>query len=110
MGKDRRHNQYLHGWGTVCGLKVLEHPNPACRKQYVVVTAGVAVDCCGREILVRNKAMLDFRSAFLEAWQKLHGKEKQADNMTHSLELANRYAGWRIGPGTWVCVGLRRGH
>ena len=22
IGKDRRHNKWLHGWGAVCGLKV----------------------------------------------------------------------------------------
>ena len=27
LGKERRHNQRLHGWGTVCGLKVEPHPN-----------------------------------------------------------------------------------
>src|SRR3954470_11402632 len=69
MGKDRRHNQLLHGWGTVCGLKVLEHPNPDCRPQDVIVTAGAAIDCCGRETLVRHNAMFDFRAAFLDAWR-----------------------------------------
>ncbi|SIT58625.1 conserved hypothetical protein [Mesorhizobium prunaredense] len=92
MGKDRRHNQLLHGWGTVCGLKVLEHPNPDCRPQYVIVTAGAAIDCCGREILVRHNAMFDFRAAFLEAWTHKNGKNVPPDDKPHRLELAIRYA------------------
>lgn len=92
MGKDRRHNQLLHGWGTVCGLKILEHPNPDCRPQYVVVTAGAAIDCCGREILVRHNAMFDFRAAALEAWKLKNGKTVQPDDQPHRLELVVRYA------------------
>ena len=30
LGKDRRHNQELHGWGVVCGLKVKQHPREDC--------------------------------------------------------------------------------
>jgi hypothetical protein len=51
IGKDRRHNQRLHGWGTVCGLRVREHEDCNCRETYLIVEPGTAVDCCGREIL-----------------------------------------------------------
>src|SRR3954447_21482426 len=54
MGKDRRHDQRLHGWGTVCGLKVVEHPQDPCRDRWVVVQPGTAVDCCGREIIIQQ--------------------------------------------------------
>ncbi len=91
LGKHRRHNQYLHGWGTACGLKVIEHPNPACREKYVVVQPGAAVDCCGREILVRANAMVDFRDAFLAAWQQAKGRETPPDDQPHRLEIAIRY-------------------
>ena len=37
LGKDRRHNQELHGWGVVCGLKVKQHPDENCRDRYVIV-------------------------------------------------------------------------
>lgn len=46
------HNRMMHGWGVVCGLHVYEHPNPACRDDRVKVNSGMAVDCCGREIVV----------------------------------------------------------
>jgi hypothetical protein len=91
LGKHRRHNQYLHGWGTACGLKVVEHPNPACRDRYVVVQPGAAVDCCGREILVRANAMVDVREAFMATWRRLHGPATPPDDQPHRLEIAIRY-------------------
>jgi DNA-binding beta-propeller fold protein YncE len=58
VGKDRLHNSLLHGMGTVCGLKVVAHPNPECRDQFVVLEPGVALDCCGREIIVTQKVLV----------------------------------------------------
>jgi hypothetical protein len=46
------HNRIFHGTGVVCGLDVLAHWNPECRPDRVVVRCGMAIDCCGREILV----------------------------------------------------------
>jgi hypothetical protein len=48
------HNRILHGWGIACGLDVILHPNPDCRRDRVVVRCGLAIDCCGREIVVRK--------------------------------------------------------
>ncbi len=42
-------NRMVHGWGVVCGLKVYEQDGK------VFVTPGLAIDCCGREILVCGK-------------------------------------------------------
>jgi hypothetical protein len=69
LGNVRRHNQRLHGWGTVCGLKIVQHENPSCRDHFVVLEPGTAIDCCGREILVEKRELFDFRSALLEAWR-----------------------------------------
>lgn len=46
--KNRLHNLYLNGWGTVCGLEVL------CDKctGFVKVTSGYAIDPCGNDIIV----------------------------------------------------------
>lgn len=55
----RHHNVRLHGTGVVCGLKVREHPSPACRTRYVVVDEGSALDCCGHEILVPEPEIVD---------------------------------------------------
>src|SRR5262245_45906343 len=46
------HNRLLHGWGVVCGLGVKHHPRQECRNTTVVVKAGVAIDCCGREVVI----------------------------------------------------------
>jgi len=42
-------NRTIHGWGVVCGLDVVVPTND---KTKVEVTEGLAIDCCGREILV----------------------------------------------------------
>jgi hypothetical protein len=39
-------NRAVHGWGVVCGLEVYESEGK------VFVSPGLAIDCCGREILV----------------------------------------------------------
>jgi hypothetical protein len=46
------HNRVFHGWGVACGLWVVEHPNAECRKDHVAVKPGIAIDCCGHEIIV----------------------------------------------------------
>jgi hypothetical protein len=91
MGKLRRHNQRLHGWGVACGLKVKEHPNPACQSQYVVVEPGTAIDCCGREILVQHEEYFDFESKFLANWQKQKGPNSQPDSDAHVIQVCVSY-------------------
>lgn len=75
MGKDRLHNRLLHGYGTVCGLKVRAHLNPACRDRYVYIEPGVALDCCGREIVVPERVLVSLEAlaedpAFVEAGEE----------------------------------------
>jgi len=91
MGKLRRHNQQLHGWGAVCGLKVKEHPNPACQDRYVVIEPGTAVDCCGREILVTSEEYFDFEARFLTNWQKQNGPHSQPDGNPHTIQICVSY-------------------
>lgn len=52
LSRHRLHNRLLHGWGIVCGLKVTRHPNPECARRWVVVHPGIALDCCGRELIL----------------------------------------------------------
>ncbi len=92
MGKDRRHNQRLHGWGTVCGLKVVQHPNPACRSKYVVVRPGYALDCCGREIIVHRDDTFDFRARVEEMLREKLGEDDEIDGEAkHRLQICIRY-------------------
>src|SRR5437773_4377678 len=46
--KNKLHNRYLHGTGTVCGLQILCHK---C-KGWVTITQGYAIDPCGNDIIV----------------------------------------------------------
>jgi hypothetical protein len=91
MGKLRRHNQRLHGEGVVCGLKVKQHPNPACQSQYVVIEPGFAIDCCGREILVSCEEYFDFESKFLSDWQQQNGPNAKPDAKPHTIQICISY-------------------
>ncbi len=90
MGKQRRHNQLLHGWGTVCGLKVKQHPTEDCRDQYIIVEPGMAIDCCDREILVSREAYFDFRVALEAAW-RAENPDIEPDGSPQSLRICLRY-------------------
>ncbi len=59
LSHHRLHNRLLHGWGIVCGLKVRRHPNRDCAQRWVVIQPGVALDCCGRELIVKCETAYD---------------------------------------------------
>lgn len=59
LNRNRIRNRLLLGWGIVCGLRVIEHPDPGCRERWVVVKSGVAMDCCGREIFLHKDTALE---------------------------------------------------
>ncbi|HWA72769.1 MAG TPA: hypothetical protein VG937_10555 [Polyangiaceae bacterium] len=48
--KLRLHHLALHGWGVVCGLEI--RPHPYCPELKFVLTTGLAIDTCGREVRV----------------------------------------------------------
>jgi hypothetical protein len=62
IDKNHLHNKLLHGWGVVCGLKVKQHANASCRDRFVCIEPGLALDCCGHEILVREEECFDLLS------------------------------------------------
>jgi hypothetical protein len=66
VGKDWLHNSLLHGTGTVCGLKLRAHPNEECRRRYVFIEPGLALDCCGREIVVPEPHLVDLETLLAE--------------------------------------------
>ncbi len=61
LSRHRLHARLLHGWGIICGLEVSHHPDwthhldTDCAKRWVVISPGIALDCCGREIVVPKK-------------------------------------------------------
>lgn len=46
------HNRVLHGWGIASGLEVAMHGDA---ESCLTVQCGIALDCCGREIVVPKK-------------------------------------------------------
>lgn len=82
--KMRHHNVRLHGWGTVCGLRVKQHPSPECRRRYVVVEPGSALDCCGHEILVPHEEILDVGGL-------PQIKQLAQDALMHTLQICVRF-------------------
>ncbi len=59
------HQRTLHGAGIVCGLDVVPHPNDACaREGHIVITPGIAVDCYGREVIVREPVVVRLDQLF----------------------------------------------
>jgi hypothetical protein len=88
-GKRRLHNSLLHGYGTVCGLKVVQHQNPACRHQFVVLRPGLALDGCGNEIVVPDEVVVDVR-ALIETRLREAGTFPPAAPVDLDLRLAYR--------------------
>lgn len=84
--KFRRHHARLHGSGVVCGLEVLQHPNPACQPRHVIVKPGMAIDCCGNEILVLDDETVDLHGC--PEVKKLLDEQEPQD---HLLQLCIRY-------------------
>ena len=72
-GRNRLHTGLLHGTGTVCGLKVTQHPQPACRSRYVYLHPGLANDCCGNAIVVPERVRVDLRELIETALRTGHG-------------------------------------
>ncbi len=86
VDKFRHHDQTLHGWGVVCGLKVKAHQNPQCRNRFVCIEPGTAIDCCGHEILVHDENCIDITQ--LAAIKALVAKK---DTNQHTLQICIRY-------------------
>jgi hypothetical protein len=86
MEKLRHHEQQLHGWGVVCGLKVKPHPSETCRDRFVCIESGSAVDCCGHDIIVREEECVDITQ--LPALKAL---QTQNDTGTHTLQICIRF-------------------
>ncbi|UPK05427.1 hypothetical protein [Bradyrhizobium sp. 170] len=84
--KLRLHHQRLHGAGIVCGLDLVQHPNPACRDRLMVLEPGSAIDCCGQDILVVEPEVIAL--ADFPAIQALIDKP---DGKPHNLRFCLTY-------------------
>jgi len=80
------HNRVLHGSGIACGLEVEPHWNADCRRDRVIVRCGMAIDCCGREIVVAR----DVVSAPIP-WKARPGDEATWPDDTYVVVLCLKY-------------------
>jgi hypothetical protein len=57
LSRAHMHNRLFHGWGVLCGLVISAHPKPDCRDR-VIVSPGIALDCCGREVIQEEEQVV----------------------------------------------------
>jgi len=62
------HDIRLHDFGTVCGLRVEKHPSPQCVNSYAILRPGIALDCCGREIVVPSDLFVPLKDGATSGW------------------------------------------
>ncbi|MGC2407354.1 MAG: hypothetical protein WA431_13185, partial [Candidatus Cybelea sp.] len=62
------HNIRLHDFGTVCGLRVDKHPSPQCVNTCAILRPGLALDCCGREIVVPEDLFVPLVDGATSGW------------------------------------------
>lgn len=75
---EKRHllNRLIHGIGLVCGLKVSE-PEMIDGKLRIKLSPGVALDCCGHEIVVENGGTFDLGGSPGEGLNYVYLKYKE---------------------------------
>nr|CBH39162.1 conserved hypothetical protein [uncultured archaeon] len=62
--KQRLINRLIHGAGVVCGLKVEETREWTDIPEKIKINPGVAIDCCGREIIVPEEKVVDLKEEY----------------------------------------------
>jgi hypothetical protein len=72
LAKQRLHNRYLHGVGTVCGLEVV---CSNCNGQ-VIIKPGYAIDPCGNDIIVCHEQQFDVLKAIQACCDAVKKKNK----------------------------------
>ncbi len=69
--KQRLINRLIHGAGVVCGLKV-EKAGDWLGITEIKINPGVAIDCCGREIIVPEEKVVDLKEYSPEGTGKVY--------------------------------------
>jgi hypothetical protein len=84
--KLRLHHQRLHGTGIVCGLEIRQHDKRLCQDRLVYLEPGSAIDCCGHDILVLERDVID-----LEGFAAFRELVQAGGEQPHVLRLCLRY-------------------
>jgi len=93
IAKRRMLNKVLHGAGTVCGLQLRQHPSADCQPYYIYAEPGIALDCCGREIVVtRNEpiavsSLLDAAGLTFDGSQDLFIAIRYKEQLSEQIPL-----------------------
>ena len=64
IGRSRRHNRLVHGWGVACGLAVSAATSPQTGEIVpwsVTVESGYALSACGDDVCVPSTVQVDIR-------------------------------------------------
>jgi hypothetical protein len=72
------HNKHLHGWGIVCGLKVVCGPEDLDKpgdQVSVIVKPGYALDCEGKDIILEREQQVAI-FYLVKEWEKKHPEAK----------------------------------
>ena len=77
-------NRTILGWGVVCGLDVVSVKNDPSK---VLVKPGLAIDCCGREILVCEEKVVQLTPEEAECQRQEKTKESGAQKYFVCLEF-----------------------
>jgi hypothetical protein len=90
--KMRHHEQRLHGWGVVCGLKVTQYDVPTCLNRFVYIEPGTAIDCCGHEIVLRQREAFDInQSAEIQDLRRKVAQDPTLKDQEHALQICVSY-------------------
>jgi hypothetical protein len=97
LARFRRHNRYLHGWGTVCGLEV-----SVVDLSEIIVQPGLAIDCAGNEIYVDAPVKMVIPQAGRVQFVVLQYEETQsAPAPVVSAGAGTPERGKRLSAGSW---------
>ncbi len=79
--KARLRNQFLHGWGIVAGLRaVLDESN-------VVISPGLALDCCGNELVLARATAVPLPSMTGRYWLTIRYFEQLAGEVPSGSDV-----------------------
>jgi hypothetical protein len=90
--KNKLHNRYLHGAGTVCGLQVLCHE---CQG-WVKITSGYAIDPCGNDIIVCQDHSFDLCALIQDCCAKARNRYECEPMASPPLDCQDIERSWFV--------------
>ena len=99
LGKLKRHNRSLHGFGIVSGLKVTTDSGS------IAVEPGMALDCEGNELVIRNAQKLS-PPATSENWRTAYVNIRYAEDSSDPAPVSGTTEDSTIREGFEIVIGL----